>query len=380
MIDLYISDKINSIFKCCISIGKKKQVLTGILLNSSKIKLQHMKFSLFLFTSLLATQLACAQPGLTAFAPPFFGAKAKQTFLFGTAVPEPGTGGADQNWDFSSVDFSVGTSTTVTLTNPTATTYSNNYLAATVAEVSTDGSITYFLYSSTEKTLLGTVSTGRKEIYSNTYKYAVAPFAFNTNQNDNFAYSFLYANSYPVTATGTLKTTYDGYGTLKTTLGTFSNVIRLKSEVSETDVISYSSTTSIETTNIGIVYSWIQPDKYFTLFSVSTNIATTFGSSTTSKQAILYEPFSLTTAIDESLPASIMVSPNPATDLVYVSLNNMTEASYEVRVYDATGILQYGNTFEKGNSTIDVSSFASGLYLMNIITPHGKLTKSFIKN
>jgi len=339
-----------------------------------------MKFSLSLFTGLLITQLAYAQPGLTAFAPPVFGSKAKQTFLFGAAVPEPGTSGADQNWDFSSVDFSGGKSTTVTLTNPAATAYSNDYPAATVAEVAADGRVTYFLYNSTENTLLGTVSTGRKEIYSNTYKYAVAPFAFNTNQNDNFAYSFLYANAYPVTATGTLTTTYDGYGTLKTPLGTFTNVIRLKTEVSETDVINYSSTTSIETTNVGIVYSWIQADKYFTLFSVSTNVATTFGSSTTSKQAILYEPLLLTTAIDESLSANITVSPNPATDLIYVGLNNMTEESYEVRVYDATGMLQYGNTFEKGNSTIDISGFASGLYLMNIITPQGKLTKSFIKN
>ena len=339
-----------------------------------------MKFSLTLFTGLLITQLVYAQTGLTTFAPPTLGAKAKQTFLYGTAVPEPGSGGADQNWDFSSVDFSGGASTTVTLTNPTATAYSSDYPSATVAEVATDGSISYLLYNSTEKTLLGTASTGRKEIYSNTYKYAVAPFAFNTSQNDNFAYSFLYANTYPVTATGTLTTTYDGYGTLKTPLGTFTNVIRLKTEVSETDVITYSSNTSIETTNVGVVYSWIQADKYFTLFSVSTNVSTTFGSSTTSKQAILYEPLSLITAIDESLSANITISPNPATDHVYVSLNNMSAASYEVRVYDATGMLQYENTFEQAKSTIDISNFASGLYLMNIITPQGKLTKSFIKN
>lgn len=72
---------------------------------------------------------------------------------------------------------------------------------------------------------------------------------------------------------------------------------------------------------------------------------------------------------------SFSLWPNPVKNTL--NINSLNESNYSVKIYDLLGRLIY--TKENVNSSIDVSSFTSGLYLIKIKAQNGEASQKFIK-
>jgi len=76
-----------------------------------------------------------------------------------------------------------------------------------------------------------------------------------------------------------------------------------------------------------------------------------------------------------SITDNIKVYPNPSTGIFNISIQE--DASVEV--HDMLGKVIYTNKVKSGNSTIDISNYQSGMYLLQVETENGSVTKKIIK-
>ena len=84
---------------------------------------------------------------------------------------------------------------------------------------------------------------------------------------------------------------------------------------------------------------------------------------------------------DYSTPRKFSVYPNPTTDLLVLSINELKE-DYIYQVLDMAGKLLTNGQLRNNQTQLDFSSYAAGSYYVNIITNQNKQIKTFqvIKN
>lgn len=71
----------------------------------------------------------------------------------------------------------------------------------------------------------------------------------------------------------------------------------------------------------------------------------------------------------------LKIYPNPSTGIFTIAI----EKEATVKVYDMLGKEIYINTVKTGTTSIDISNYQSGIYLLNVITENGSVTKKIIK-
>lgn len=86
-----------------------------------------------------------------------------------------------------------------------------------------------------------------------------------------------------------------------------------------------------------------------------------------------------------SLPAAMMVFPNPAHDLVNINFDAEQSGDYKISIADLTGRTLQRNNYPltKGNInlTLDIKSLSNGVYMINVFNANGKRkTVKLIKN
>ena len=88
-----------------------------------------------------------------------------------------------------------------------------------------------------------------------------------------------------------------------------------------------------------------------------------------------------TTLSDEefSLIEDFSISPNPSSSSIRLVLPSAIENNVNVEAYDVLGKKIYKSTY-RVNSRIDVSNWASGVYLIKVAFENSVVTKRFIKN
>ena len=89
-----------------------------------------------------------------------------------------------------------------------------------------------------------------------------------------------------------------------------------------------------------------------------------------------------TTGVDENnFNLDVSVYPNPTTDLLVLSINELKE-EYRYQVLDMAGKRLTNGQLRNNQTQLDFSSYASGSYYVNIITNQNKQIKTFqvIKN
>lgn len=74
---------------------------------------------------------------------------------------------------------------------------------------------------------------------------------------------------------------------------------------------------------------------------------------------------------------SIQVYPNPANDVINVKADNTINS---IQLYDAQGRLLLTKSANENSQVLDLSSYSSGIYFINISTSVGKQTQKIIKN
>lgn len=74
---------------------------------------------------------------------------------------------------------------------------------------------------------------------------------------------------------------------------------------------------------------------------------------------------------------AITIYPNPATSIVSVKADTLTLKS--LQLYDVQGRLLINRIIENESSTIDISSYATGIYYLKVITDKGATTQKIVK-
>jgi len=86
-------------------------------------------------------------------------------------------------------------------------------------------------------------------------------------------------------------------------------------------------------------------------------------------------------SVDQFKSSNFMVYPNPSKGLF--NIKTVTNQSFDVMVYDLTGKLIYNKLEAQTNDKLyqlDLSSFSTGVYFLNLQTNVGKITKKLIVN
>ncbi|HVA98265.1 MAG TPA: hypothetical protein VNG53_05165, partial [Bacteroidia bacterium] len=219
--------------------------------------------NLFLSATLLSALASAAQPTLTeANTSPIIGDIFSNN---ATNYIAPGSSGANQTWDLSSM-----TTTSTTTTNavtPSSTTYGSSFPSSTIAFSST-GAVLYWKVSSTAEQTYGIAQGSTVISYSNPEDYLRFPFTYSNTYTDTWAATFT-SGGYPYLRSGSTTVTADGYGTLKLPSGTYSNVLRVHF------LENYQDSTNIGGSPYIITYQddeylWYLPPNHQPIASIST--------------------------------------------------------------------------------------------------------------
>ena len=84
--------------------------------------------------------------------------------------------------------------------------------------------------------------------------------------------------------------------------------------------------------------------------------------------------FSEESIADTYKKSNVVIYPNPASELVNISADNLSEIS----VYNASGQLVYSEKTENTKVVIDVNTWTTGLYYISVETKNGIRTSQKI--
>lgn len=264
-----------------------------------------------------------------------------ETFL-AEDVPNlsPGNAGANQTWDFSSIQsISLGATVNVPFAESPHTglfTLANNSsrFLGSLGEI-----WSYFRISSTKYEEIGLVYTGVAVVNLSADPRTLVEFPYTYNKVINDTYK---ASNTPTVAS---TTTYDAYGTLRLSFGTFTNVIRQKREE-------------------GIVteYTWFNSSPFYPLCVV--NVSNNDNSITMNRR--------LSDLATENINEKTIfsVSPNPTSGMLYLNYGTNAKA-VEIAIYDVSGKLVFDKK-ESHSENIDVANLNPGLYFLKITAANGQ--------
>ncbi|KPE51174.1 T9SS type A sorting domain-containing protein [Chryseobacterium indologenes] len=224
----------------------------------------------------------------------------------------------------------------------------------------------------TEATMLGTYSGPSVGEGTSTYTDPLIeykfPITYQQQFDDNYQFNGVSATS-SMSESGQVSFVADGYGTVITPVGTFSNVMRVKRMRSATQTIPGLP----PATYIVESYQWISQNEGVVL-SFTINTATFNGNTNTTKLLSYLVPGSLSTLETKNIPSDITVYPNPSADLVTLKSKEDIK-KITVHSLDGKVILSAEN-----RKDIDISGLPEGTYILQGILKNGtSVSKKVIK-
>jgi len=277
----------------------------------------------------------------------------------------PGASGAGVSWDFGTL--TNGDQMNVLVVDPTTTPYSGDFPTADVA-FSTGGIA--FAYNVIDNSGIYTLGYGADtggvvilNVFTNMETMITYPFTFNSAFSDDFKGGFT-AAGVELRQSGTVTTTGDAYGTISLPIGTFNNVLRVKSQRTQVDSMFLGAMFLQATVSSTVLYNWYTSSSTTPLFSLQTDNA---GAPTSA----FYEEG--TTGIDDSKTQiiNLMIYPNPATDNLTVSYSIDFDAEVNISVVNQLGqkVLNELKQYQQSGTiteSIDISNIPAGIYYVQV--------------
>jgi len=248
------------------------------------------------------------------------------------------SGGANLNWDLSSSTATL--MGTADLLDMSSTPYASQYPDANFAikfTVGTNSQYSLFHLTSTVlEEVANNVGTGTPTAFVNYRTALTFPFTFNLINSDTYQKSGQAVKS--------ITNHYDAYGTLKTGIGTFYNIVR--------NLYNDNGDTSANCWSLSPMFPVFQASSSgFTLWKLT--------SSTTGISNVSYNDM-------------FDMYPNPATNELTI-INKIPVSKMDI--YDLSGKLQFTTT----SSVINISDLVPGIYFIKIYSEKGISTQKFIK-
>jgi hypothetical protein len=341
-------------------------------LKSNKSKITNMKKTLLLLVSITTfASASIAQVTITATgANPVVG----ETFtLVNGSYVSPGNAGANQTWNLSSMSGTAGALDHIVA--PSSTTYGASYPSANIAWNNFTNGVNYFKTSSSALQFYGVGSSSAVQTYSNPEDFLHYPFSMSNTYTDPFIASYV-SSGYTWYRKGNVTITADGYGTLITPSGTFSNVLRVHMVETYTDSafigMPYVMNTSSDQ------YTWYRNGTHMMVANVfSINI---MGNTSTGG---VY----LTGSVgvnENSLLSSESLYPNPASESTTLEFVLTESKKVTIKICNELGqeteICQQIQGFQGENTTqFNLNDLAEGIYFARIIVDGNLIsTKRFV--
>lgn len=320
-----------------------------------------MKKSTFLFLSMAFSGISLlAQPTLTA---------SGMNPVIGDVITyhicnyvSPGSSGANQTWNLALTSNSVPTITGVA---PSSSPYASSF---TQSSVGFNNSGTWAFYNGTASALQNNgiaTAAGTVMSYSNPEDLLRFPFTYNNSYTDAWAVTYLQA-TYTYYRTGTTTVTADGYGTLTTPDGTFSNVTRVHFYQSYQDSVNIMNN-PVVITYINDEYIWYLNGNHYAVAAVFTL--------TPSTGSPIQQGFYLDGVVsginENSVLNSLALAPNPANDELNFNLNLNSGNEIQISVFNTAGqevltpVSAFATTGEN-RIAISVAELPAGIYFAKI--------------
>lgn len=280
----------------------------------------------------------------------------------------PGNPGSDVTWDFSSLDVSNASQFTVNYSDPADTPYESSFPNSNLAKVYSISQIEYYNKNNDSISYLGHYMTPTTRFYHDGVINLKFPSTFEDTFIDGFASNFNH-NGSSVSRTGTVDVTYDGYGTLILPDVTIPNTIRIRT-VKETIDVSGGTTIYTDT-----LYHWYSPNlsDYVLYYYVSV-----YQGNVGSFASLMHSDHIASIGYENKVTkTNIKLYPNPAKNSVNIELPT-SNTNYLIKIFTSEGQLIKSVDLKVEMSSIDISDFSKGLYLMEIVGPENVFTKKFM--
>ena len=88
-----------------------------------------------------------------------------------------------------------------------------------------------------------------------------------------------------------------------------------------------------------------------------------------------------TASFDDQSLLNLSLYPNPASNIINLSIENLANAELKIEVYDVIGRLNktVNTTFENNKTSLDISKLTSGIYIVKVINGDAVSVKRFVK-
>lgn len=280
-------------------------------------------------------------------------AYAQPVILNGDNISKPGTSallysgvaagignpGANQTWNFSAVTF-LSTGVTWTVVRPDSTPYFSAFPTSNYAwTFSKDTNYKYFYFN---------VSATKFDVLADNISAPGAGNDFSPNVKTALKFPFYYGDSVQDTyqkvggTTGNVTTTYDGYGTLITPYGTYTNVWRVK---------------EIQSSGNG-TYTWesVNPIQPIMVYTISNNSLTMFGNAPI---AGIKDP--------KHVQMSMDLFPNPAKDKLVFRLSDFSiYSNLTLNIFNLEGKAIKQVSINSNLTEIELESISRGIYFYQL--------------
>jgi hypothetical protein len=326
-----------------------------------------------------------AQPTITTSWVPTSG-KVNHTVQYNTTtIPlSEGLSGTGVTWSFAGVDTTG--SVFVSYVAPSTAPYHVSFAGATDCAVGA-GVYTYDALSGSTYQLAGTyqveLSDTITDIYGDPLDYYRFPLSYSATFTDQEK-DLKYDNSVLTDKVlGTETVTADGYGTLTTNAGTFTNVLRIHTHLVQIDTSYSFGTFSSADSLLTDTYTWLSASYPGVILNNVTHFSqdgfnTDLGYYTVNPTFVN----GISTIADAGI-SHWSLAPQPASDAVTLMIDNTTnDKEATVLIYDLTGRLLTTTTAHlttgNHNITINTSTLANGMYTVSLMTEGKTDTKKLV--
>jgi hypothetical protein len=278
----------------------------------------------------------------------------------------PGSAGANQTWDLSAIG--TGTGQTTTMVTPSSTPNGSSFSSSNVCASPGSGYYSYYTTSASAWQNAGVVGPSGTIPYNDKEDLLRFPCTYNSTYTDAFAANWT-SSGYPAYRSGNVIVTADGYGTLTTPAGTYSNVMRVHFHEIYKDSIDFGG--------FPVVYTYDNDEYMWYLNGNRTPIAAVYtmqinGSPTS---VGFYKP-TVTVGIDEDFADSPLFSafPSPAVNEVTITVKDFQPQSIELNDISGKRIAMIDPlsvVTDRDSYKLDVSSYATGIYFIRLINQEG---------
>lgn len=286
--------------------------------------------------------------------------------------------GANSIWDFTNITFQDEFYTTYLDPKGTAGyfNFTESDLCKKTTSSSASGTSNSYTYLKTTSNSLSNEGTFRSIHNVIIYAPSIDIYRFPLTFNSSFTQPMqgtLYQNSgsvgYIYTRSGSQTVVCDGYGTLITPLGTYENVLRVKTQQIYTDSCFFNGY-SIVNDYDRTIYNWVSAqNKGAALLTISTD----------------FDPY-----INSLLPVGIeetseeldfIFFPNPAKSQLFIQLPTSNSENLTAEIFSITGQLIKTINIDNQQSmlvNLDLNDIESGMYLLRLSDQKSSGIKRFV--